>query len=408
MDLFQKCHDYTRAKFAMKMNVYPYFHHLNSGQDTEVIMEGKRTLMFGSNNYLGLTSDPRVKEAAIKAIEKYGTGCSGSRFLNGTLDIHIELEQALAEFLQQESALVFSTGYQSNLAIISSLVGRNDYILSDSLNHASIIDATRLAVGRTLKYKHNDMADLERLLEKCATEENAGILIVTDGVFSMEGDICDLPSIVRLAKKYGARTMIDDAHSIGVLGERGRGTAEYFGLAKEVDLIMNTFSKTLASLGGCVAGSEPVIHYIKHNARPFIFSASIPPAQIGAAREALRILEQEPQRVRRLNEIAAYMKHGLQALPHVRIHDSGNDLVPIVPVLTGSIGRTLVTARLLLENGVYVNPVLPPAVPIESCLLRTSYTATHTNAQLDEGLAIFDAVTTAIAADTETNFDFDF
>lgn len=408
MDLFQKCHDYTRAKFAMKMNVYPYFHFLNSGQDTEVIMEGKRTLMFGSNNYLGLTSDPRVKEAAIKAIEKYGTGCSGSRFLNGTLDIHIELEQALAEFLQQEAALVFSTGYQSNLAIISSLVSRNDFILSDSLNHASIIDATRLAVGRTLKYKHNDMADLERLLEKCAAEESAGILIVTDGVFSMEGDICNLPEIVRLAKKYGARTMIDDAHSIGVLGERGRGTAEYFGLAREVDLIMNTFSKTLASLGGCVAGSEAVIHYIKHNARPFIFSASIPPAQIGSAREALCILENEPQRVRRLNEIAAYMKQGLQALPHVRIHDSGNDLVPIVPVLTGSIGRTLVTARQLLENGVYVNPVLPPAVPLESCLLRTSYTATHTNAQLDEGLAIFDAVTTAMAADTETDFDFDF
>ena len=408
MDLFQKCYDYTRAKLAMKLNVYPYFHFLNSGQDTEVIMEGKRTLMFGSNNYLGLTSDPRVKEAAIKAIEKYGTGCSGSRFLNGTLDIHIELEQALAKFLQKESALIFSTGYQSNLAIISSLVSRNDFILSDALNHASIIDGTRLSVGRTLKYKHSDMADLERLLEKCATEENAGILIVTDGVFSMEGDICDLPSIVRLAKKYGARTLIDDAHSIGVIGERGRGTAEYFGLADQVDLIMNTFSKTLASLGGCVAASEPVIHYIKHNARPFIFSASIPPAQIGAAREALRILELEPQRVRRLNEIAAYMKHRLQALPHVHVFDSGNELVPIVPVLTGNIGRTLSTARRLLENGVYVNPVLPPAVPIESCLLRTSYTATHTQAQLDEGLAIFDAVTTAMAANTEINFDFDF
>jgi 8-amino-7-oxononanoate synthase len=408
MDLFQKCYDYTRAKLAMEMNVYPYFHYLNSGQDTEVLMEGRRTLMFGSNNYLGLTSDPRVKEAAIKAVEKYGTGCSGSRFLNGTLDIHIELESALASFLQKESALVFSTGYQSNLAIISSLVGRNDYILSDSLNHASIIDGTRLAIGRTLKYKHSDMADLERLLEKCAAEPAAGILIVTDGVFSMEGDICNLPEIVRLAKKYGARTMVDDAHSIGVLGERGRGTAEYFGLADQVDLIMNTFSKTLASLGGCVAGSEIAIHYIKHNARPFIFSASIPPAQIGAAREALRILEAEPQRVRRLNEIAAYMKHGLNALEHVRIHDSGNEIVPIIPILTGSVGRTLYTARILLENGVYVNPVLPPAVPIESCLLRTSYTATHTKAQLDEGLAIINQVTQAMAANTEVNFDIDF
>ncbi|MDD2533165.1 MAG: aminotransferase class I/II-fold pyridoxal phosphate-dependent enzyme [Eubacteriales bacterium] len=405
MDLFQKCQDYTRAKQAMALNVYPYFHFLNSGQDSEVIMEGKRTLMFGSNNYLGLTSDPRVKEAAIKAVEKYGTGCSGSRFLNGTLDIHIELEAELAAFLQKEAALVFSTGYQSNLAIISSLVGRNDYILSDSLNHASIIDGTRLAIGRTLKFKHNDMADLERLLEKCAADEGAGVLIVTDGVFSMEGDICNLPEIVRLAKKYGARTLVDDAHSIGVLGERGRGTAEYFGLTDQVDLIMNTFSKTLASLGGCVVGSEQVIHYIKHNARPFIFSASIPPANIGAAREALRILSVEPERVRRLNEIAAYMKQGLQSLPHVRIHDSGNNLVPIIPVMTGTVGRTLVTARILLENGVYVNPVLPPAVAIESCLLRTSYTATHTNAQLDEGLAIFDAVTREMAANTDVDFN---
>ncbi|MCD8498521.1 MAG: aminotransferase class I/II-fold pyridoxal phosphate-dependent enzyme [Clostridiales bacterium] len=341
-------------------------------------------------------------------MEKYGTGCSGSRFLNGTLDIHIELEEALAAFLQQEAALVFSTGYQSNLAIISSLVGRNDYILSDALNHASIIDGTRLAIGKTLKYKHNDMEDLQRLLEKCATEESAGMLIVTDGVFSMEGDICDLPGIVRLARQYGARIPGRRCPFDRCARRRGRGTAEVFRPGDEVDLIMNTFSKTLASLGGCVAGKESVIHYIKHNARPFIFSASIPPAQIGAAREALRILEQEPQRVRRLNEIAAYMRRGLSALPHVRVFDSGNDLVPIIPVLTGSIGRTLFTARNLLEAGVYVNPVLPPAVPKESCLLRTSYTATHTNAQLDEGLAIFNAVTSAMAANTEVDFDIDF
>jgi 8-amino-7-oxononanoate synthase len=407
MDLFQKCYDFNRARLAMSKNIYPYFHYLNSGQDTEVMMEGKRTLMFGSNNYLGLTSDPRVKEAAIRAVEKYGTGCSGSRFLNGTLDIHIELEAALATFLQKESALVFSTGYQSNLAIISSLVGRNDYILSDSLNHASIIDGTRLALGKTLKYKHSDMDDLRRLLEKCASDESGGILIVTDGVFSMEGDICKLPDIVRLAREFGARILVDDAHALGVLGERGRGTAEYFGLTDEVDLIMNTFSKTLASLGGCVAGRESVIHYIKHNARPFIFSASIPPAQIGAAREALRILEAEPQRVRRLNAIAAYMRRGLSTLPHVRIYDSGNDLVPIIPIMTGNVGRTLITARNLLEAGVYVNPVLPPAVSMDSCMLRTSYTATHTDAQLDEGLAIFDAVTTAMADNKDVDFDFD-
>ncbi len=405
MDLFQKCHDFTRAKQAMAMGLYPYFHMLNSGQNTEVIMEGKRTLMFGSNNYLGLTSDPRVKDAAIKAVEKYGSGCSGSRFLNGTLDAHIELEEALASFLQKEACLVLSTGYQTNLAIISSITGRNDYILSDNMNHASIVDGTRLSFAKTIKYKHSDMQDLELRLERCAADESAGILIVSDGVFSMEGEICNLPEIVRLARKYKARIMIDDAHAIGVLGPKGRGTAEYFGLVDEVDLIMNTFSKTLASLGGCVAGSEEAVHYIKHSARPFIFSASIPPAQIGAAREALRILDQEPQRVRRLNEIAAYMKNGLKQLPHVRVRESGNDLIPIIPILTGSVGRTLYTSRMLLDHGVYVNPVLPPAVPTDSCLLRTSYTATHTNAQLDEGLAIIGQVYAEMAANTEVDFD---
>ncbi|MGI6297604.1 MAG: aminotransferase class I/II-fold pyridoxal phosphate-dependent enzyme [Saccharofermentanales bacterium] len=408
MDLFQKCQDFTRVKTAIEYGLYPYFHMLNSGQDTEVLMEGKRTLMFGSNNYLGLTSDERVKEAAIKAVEKYGSGCSGSRFLNGTLDIHCELEEALADFLQKEDALVVSTGFQTNLSILSAIAGRGDYILSDSLNHASIIDGTRLSLAKTYKYKHSDMEDLERLLQLCSADEKGGILIVTDGVFSMEGEICDLPGIVRLARKYGARVMLDDAHSIGVLGEHGRGTAEYFGLNDDVDIIMNTFSKTLASLGGCIAASESVINYIKHNARPFIFSASIPPAQIAAARESLRILENEPQRVRRLNEIAAYMKKGLQSLEHVTVRESGNEIVPIIPVLTGSIGRTLYTARALLDNGVYVNPVLPPAVPEDSCLLRTSYTATHTNEQLDEGIAVFGATLSAIAADTSLDIDISF
>ena len=405
MDLFQKCRDFNRVKQAIEFGLYPYFHMLNSGQDTEVIMEGKRTLMFGSNNYLGLTSDPRVKEAAIKAVEKYGTGCSGSRFLNGTLDIHVELEDALARFLQKEAALVVSTGFQTNLSILSAIAGRGDYILSDAFNHASIIDGTRLSLAKTFKFKHSDMADLERLLQHCSADEKGGMLIVTDGVFSMEGEICDLPGIVKLAKKYGARIMVDDAHSIGVLGARGRGTAEYFGLADDVDIIMNTFSKTLASLGGCIAASADVITYIKHSARPFIFSASIPPAQVAAARESLRILEAEPQRVRRLNEIAAYMKHGLQALEFVNVRDSGNDLVPIVPILTGTIGRTLYTARVLLDNGVYINPVLPPAVTEDACQLRTSYTATHTNAQLDEGIAIFGATLAAIAADKSLNID---
>ena len=338
---------------------------------------------------------------------KYGSGCSGSRFLNGTLDIHVELEAALAKFLQKEDALIVSTGFQTNLAIISAITSRNDFILSDAMNHASIVDGTRLSFARTIKFKHSDMEDLERLLNHCSADEKAGILIVTDGVFSIEGEICNLPGIVKLAQKYGARVMVDDAHSIGVLGEHGRGTAEYFGLNDGVDIIMNTFSKTLASLGGCIAASKKVINYIKHNARPFIFSASIAPSQVAAARESLRILESEPQRVRRLNEIAAYMKHGLQKLPHVHVYDSGNDIVPIIPILTGSVGRTLFTAHALLENGVYVNPVLPPAVHKDSCLQRTSYTATHTNAQLDEGIAIYGEVFAQIAAMTDVNFDID-
>lgn len=405
MDIFQKCREYTRARQAMAMGVYPFFHMLTSGQDTEVIMDGRRTIMLGSNNYLGLTADSRVKSAAIRAVEKYGSGCSGSRFLNGTLDLHVQLEQDMARFLQKEDCLIFSTGFQSNLSIISAIACRSDYILSDSMNHASIVDGTRLSFARTIKYRHNDMDDLKRLLERCAADEKAGILIVTDGVFSMEGEICNLPDIVKLARQYGARILVDDAHSIGVLGERGRGTAEYFGLTDEVDLIMNTFSKTLASLGGCVVGDEAVIHYIKHTARPFIFSASIPPAQVAAAHEALRILEAEPQRVRRLNEIAAYMRRGLARIPAVRVHDSGNEIVPIIPIMTGSVGRTLYTAKNLLDNGVYVNPVFPPAVPQDSCLLRTSYTATHTNEQLDEALQIIAAVYTEMENNKAVDFD---
>ncbi|MDD2578832.1 MAG: pyridoxal phosphate-dependent aminotransferase family protein [Eubacteriales bacterium] len=405
MDLFQKCREFTRAHQAMELGIYPFFHMLTSGQDTEVMMNGQRTLMLGSNNYLGLTADPRVKAAAVKAVEKYGSGCSGSRFLNGTLDIHVELEAAMARFLQKEDCIVFSTGFQSNLSIISAVTSRCDYILSDSMNHASIVDATRLSFARTIKYRHSDMDDLRRLLERCSADEKGGILIVTDGVFSMEGEICNLPGIVSLAREYGARVMVDDAHSIGVLGEHGRGTAEYFGLEAEVDLIMNTFSKTLASLGGCVVGDESVIHYIRHNARPFIFSASIPPAQVAAAHEALRILEAEPQRVRRLNEIAAYMKKGLQQIEAVKVRESGNDLVPIIPILTGSAGRTMYTAKVLLDHGVYVNPVFPPAVPSDSCLLRTSYTATHTNAQLDEALSIIEKVYSEMAGNTEIDFD---
>ncbi len=405
MDLFDKCQSFTRARQVMALGVYPYFHVLTSGQDTVVTMAGKRTIMLGSNNYLGLTADPRVKEAAIKAVEKYGSGCSGSRFLNGTLDLHVQLEEDLARFLQKEACLTFSTGFQTNLSIISAITDRNDTILSDAMNHASIVDGTRLSFARTLKYKHNDMADLERLLAHTVQTRTGGILIVTDGVFSMEGDICNLPAIVRLARQYGARILVDDAHSIGVLGEKGRGTAEYFGLTDEVDLIMNTFSKTLASLGGCVVGDADVIHYIKHTARPFIFSASIPPAQVAAAKEALRILDEEPQRVARLNNIARFMRRGLNRLPHVTVYDSGNDIVPIIPILTGTELRTLFTAQALLDAGLYVNPVFPPAVPDESCLLRTSYTATHTDALLEEALAIIGSVYSHMAEQKEFDFD---
>ncbi|HHU12283.1 MAG TPA: pyridoxal phosphate-dependent aminotransferase family protein [Clostridiaceae bacterium] len=399
MDLFKRCYEYKRVEEAKAMGIYPYFRALSSAPDNVVTMEGGRKIMLGSNNYLGLTTDRRTKDAAIAAVEQYGTGCSGSRFLNGTLTIHLELERALADFLQKDDCIIFSTGFQSNLSIISAITDRNDVILTDSMNHASIVDGTRLSFARTIKYRHNDMEDLERLLKKHAEETRGGILVITDGVFSMEGEICNLPEIVRLKKKYNARLLIDDAHAIGVLGDHGRGTAEHFGLTEDVDLIMNTFSKTLASLGGCVVGETKVIEYIRHTARPFIFSASIPPAQVAAARRSLEILIEEPWRVARLHEIAAYMREKLSALPHIRLHDSGNTLVPIIPIKTGTVMCTLKIANELFAAGVYVNSVLPPAVAEEDCLLRTSFTATHTNEQLDEAAEIIGKVFTEFADD---------
>jgi len=386
MDIFEKCFNYTDAKEVMKAGIYPYFHALESGQDTEVIINGKRTIMIGSNNYLGLTSDPRVINAAREALDKYGTGCSGSRYLNGTLDLHVKLEERLASFLQKEAALTFSTGFQTNLGIISAIAGRNDYIICDSANHASIIDGCRLSFAKIVKYEHNDMEDLERILSNISDKH--GKLIVTDGVFSMEGDICNLPEIIRLAKEYGARVMVDDAHGLGVMGKHGRGTGEYFGLQDQVDIIMCTFSKSLASLGGCVAASEDVIHYIKHNSRPFIFSASIPPANAAAALEAINILEAEPERVKRLWENADYMREGFKKLG-IPIGDS---VTPIIPVMTWENERTFIITKRLLEEGVYVNPVIAPAVKPGQCLLRTSYTATHTKEQLDYALDIFKKV----------------
>ncbi|MDD4189537.1 MAG: aminotransferase class I/II-fold pyridoxal phosphate-dependent enzyme [Eubacteriales bacterium] len=381
-DLYEKCRNFTAAREAIAAGIYPYFHALETGQDTEVIMEGKRTIMIGSNNYLGLTSDSRVIKAAKDALDKYGTGCSGSRFLNGTLVLHIELEKRLAAFLGKEAALTFSTGFQTNLGILSTIAGRNEYILCDNEDHASIVDGCRLGFAKVLKYEHDDMEDLEK---KLSILPDAGKLIVSDGVFSMGGDICNLPAMADLANKYGARIMIDDAHGLGVIGRRGRGTGEHYNMADKVDIIMGTFSKSLASLGGFIAGSEEMIHYVKHHSRPFIFSASIPPSNAASTLEALTILENEPERVKALNDNADYMREGLKAL-HIPI---GNSQTPIIPIETGENETTFLATRMLLDEGVYVNPVLAPAVKPGHCLLRTSYTATHTREQLDFALNAF-------------------
>jgi 8-amino-7-oxononanoate synthase len=382
MDVFKKCHTFDAAKKAREGGYYPYFHELESKQDTVVIMENKEMIMIGSNNYLGLTSDPRVIKASVDAVMKYGTGVSGSRFLNGTLDLHRELEAELARFLNKEDATIFGTGFQSNLAIISAIAGRNDVIFSDKENHASIYDAIKLSYAKMERYNHNDMEDLEKKL-KSADQKN-GLLIVTDGVFSMSGDLANLPEIVRLAKQYGARVMVDDAHGFGVMGEHGRGTAEHFGLEDEVDIVMGTFSKSLASLGGYVAASFDVVDYIRHNSRPYIFSAAIPPANTASALEALRILEEHPERVKALSDITDYMREGLKK-KGLQIKDSKT---PIIPIYTYTTMRTIMACNMLFERGVYVNPVLPPATPVGECLIRTSYQATHTKEQMDKAMEI--------------------
>lgn len=383
MDLFKKCVDFIIADEYKGLGLYPYFHALESKQDVEVVMEGKREIMIGSNNYLGLTGDNRVIQAGIKALEEFGSGVSGSRFLNGTLTIHLQLEKELAVFLRKEACLIFSTGFISNLAIISAIAGRADLIFCDRENHASIYDAVKLSYAAMVRYRHNDMDDLEKQLQKASPEK--GKLIVTDGVFSMSGDICNLPDIVDLAKKYGARTMIDDAHGFGVLGEHGRGTAEYFGLEDQVDILMGTFSKSLASLGGYMAADRRVVEYVKHKSRPFIFSAALTPANAATALEALRILQEEPQRPRALLDIASYMRERLvqKGVPAVN-----HSIVPIIPIYTYTMLRTLVVCKLLFDRGVYVNPVLPPAAPEGACLIRTSYTATHTKELMDEAAEI--------------------
>ena len=381
MDIFNKIykpsspHIYDVAK---EKGIYPYFHQLNSRQDTVVNMEGHKTIMLGSNNYLGLTNHPKVIEGGLWALENYGSGCSGSRFLNGTLDLHTKLENNLADFLQKEAVMTFSTGFQSNLGIISAIVGRNDYVVCDKENHASIYDGCKLSYGKMLRYNHSDMEDLERKLASIPKEN--GILIVTDGVFSMGGDIANLPVICDLAKKYGARVMVDDAHGLGVIGKHGRGTAEYFGLENEVDIYMGTFSKSLASLGGYMAANKDVIEYVKHTSRPYIFSASITPASVCCANAALEILKAEPQRVKALQDVSDYMRECLRT-KGVAFRES---TTPIIPIYTYQDEKTFIACKLLLERGVYVNPVVSPATPVGQSLLRTSYTATHTKEMIDE------------------------
>jgi 8-amino-7-oxononanoate synthase len=386
-DLFDKCQRFTAARDAMERGVYPYFQPIEESFDTEVVIRGERKIMAGSNNYLGLTHHPYVLERAQAALHRYGSGCTGSRFLNGTLDMHEELEVRLASFMGQEAALVFSTGYQTNLGIIATLAGRGSVVLQDRLNHASLVDAAQLSGGEMIRYPHGDLIALRRLLER-HWDASGGVLIVTDGVFSMEGNIVDLPSIVALAREYGARVMVDDAHSVGVLGERGGGTPQHFGMEDQVDVVMATFSKSFASIGGAAAAPESVIHYLKHHARSLIFSASMPPSAVATVLACLDVMEREPERRIRLWENAAYLREGLQALGF----DTVTSETPIIPVVTGKMERTFVFWRALFDAGVFTNPVLPPAVPESSCRLRTSVMATHTRDQLDQVLEAFTKV----------------
>jgi 8-amino-7-oxononanoate synthase len=385
VDIFQKCYGYTLAKDAMARGMYPYFLPMTENEGAVAVFRGHRLIMCGSNNYLGLTTHPKVLAAAMDALRRFGTSCTGSRFLNGTLEMHEQLERELAEWVGKEAALVFSTGMQTNLGVISAVVGRGDFVILDKEDHASIVDGARLSWGDTRRFGHNDMEDLERALERLP--EDKGKLVVIDGLFSMEGDIAPLPKIVPLCKRYGARLMVDDAHAMGVLGN-GRGTAAHFGMTDQVDLIMSTFSKSFASLGGFVAGDEPIIHFIKHHARSLIFSASIPPSNAAAALAALHVMQEEPERIQRLHQIADRMRSGFRQLGF----DTGTSTTPVIPIIVGDHERTMVAWKMLFEAGVFVNAVLSPAVQPGRELLRTSYMATHTDAQMDQVLETFEKV----------------
>jgi 8-amino-7-oxononanoate synthase len=380
LDVFQKCQEYELAESLRRAGLYNYFRSIESAQDPVVTIDGRRVVMLGSNNYLGLANHPEVKAAAIRAIERYGTGCAGSRLLNGTLDLHVELEDRLASFMERETALTFATGFQVNLGVLSCLLGRQDVVFLDSLDHACIIDGARLGFAKMVKFKHNDMKDLERKL--ALTPDDVGKLIVVDGVFSMEGDVCKLPDLVRLKRQYGARLMVDDAHGLGVLGAHGRGTAEHFGLDHEVDLVMGTFSKSLAAAGGFIAGDRYIVDFIRHHARAQIFSAAPPPALAAAVLAALDIVIREPERRAQLWENTRYMQHELESLGF----DTAGSETPVIPMVVGDDRTVFSMVSRLHEDGVFVNPVITPAVPPGRAMIRTSYMATHSRAHLDEAL----------------------
>ena len=390
MDLFQKCFQFTQADEIRSAGLYPYFRPIATEQDTEVIINGKRLLMLGSNSYLGLTNHPRVKEAAIAAIKKYGTGCAGSRFLNGTLDLHLQLEGELGEFLGKEAVLLYSTGFQANLGIISGLVEKGEFAVTDKSDHASILEGCKLSFGETKRFRHNDMGSLKRVLERLPRE--AGKLIIVDGVYSMEGDIAPVPEIIKLAREYNARVMVDDAHGLGVLGERGAGTSEHFGVTQDVDVIMGTFSKSLASLGGFAASCREVIEYLKHHSRPLIFSASISPPNTAAALEALRILKEEPERREWLWRNTRILHEGFKSLGF----DIGTSQTPVIPVYVGDVLKVFQMCMMLHNEGVFVNPVVPPGVPPGRSLIRVSCMATHTPEQLYFALDKFEKVGKAL------------
>ncbi|MCQ2195094.1 MAG: pyridoxal phosphate-dependent aminotransferase family protein [Paludibacteraceae bacterium] len=381
MNLLQeKLAKYDEPQKAKAAGIYPYFRAIESDQDTEVLINGKKVSMFGSNSYLGLTNHPKIKEASIEAIKKYGTGCAGSRFLNGTLDLHIELEKKLAKLVGKEEALVYSTGFNVNLGVVSALTGREDYLIFDELDHASIMAGKQLSFSKTMKFKHNNMESLEKCLQKC--EPDKVKLIVVDGVFSMEGDIANLPGIVALAKKYNASVYVDEAHGIGVLGDHGRGTCSHFGVTDDVDVIMGTFSKSFASIGGFVASNKEVINWLRHNSRPYIFSASATPSATAAVIAAIDIMLSEPERIAHLWELTHFAIDGFRAMGF----EIGHTETPIIPLFIRDNQKTFLLTTMLFEEGVFINPVVSPAVPSEDTLVRFSLMATHTKEQVATAL----------------------